>query len=236
MRTSYLIISLLVSSLFLARGEDVPTPKTAERDWQVDTNGLSVRGVNLYNSSDVPYLPPMLNHIRPQAPICYVDGWGTYTNTIEWKGFLWMPPTNLCRLKLFDSKGQPVEKTADGKMFDLPLTQEQIAAWDRAAQKKNGGNSSAWHLIFRPAHPGGLNIPTAGPIVFTLQPLFKVTEPGEYTLHLRLRLIQTKEDSSGQVYFPMVWMPEVTAKVQICPEDISPENLLPNGQTNSPTK
>jgi hypothetical protein len=227
---------LLVSSLLIARGEGRQSSNTFQRDWQVDTNGLSYEVLIYSNSSDVPYLPPMLNHIKPQAPVCWVDGWGNYTNTIEWKFFLWMPPTNICRVALFDSKGQAIEKTDEGKMFGLSPTQEQIAVWDRAAGKKHGGAFSDWHLVFVPSHPGGPTIPTAGPIVFSLQPLFRVKEPGEYTLHLRLGLIQTKEDSSGQVYFPMVWMPEVTAKVQIRLEDIAPENLSPTGQTNSPTK
>jgi len=205
--------------LSTAMGQNGQPSTRAERDWQMDTNGLSYEVLIYTNSSDVPDLL-ILNHIKPPAPVCWIDGWGTYSNTVKWKAFLWVPPTNLCRLELFDSKGKAVKKTDEGKKFDLPLTQEQIEAWLHSTQAKYGGDSYSWHLMFMPAHPGGPDIPTAGPIVFSLKPLFRINAPGEYTLHLSLRLITSKRDSNGQFYFPMVWMPEVITKVQFMPEDL----------------
>lgn len=229
-----IVCSLIVYSLFVAKGEGWQLSSSGGLDWQVDTNGLSYEVLVYSNSYDLPDF--FWNHPRADAPVCWIDGWGDYTNTIEWKFYLRMPATNLCTLALFDSKGQAVEKTAEGKMFGQPLTQEQTLTWVHGAQKQFGGGFGNWHLHFTPVPRKPPISPTAGPIIFSLKPLFKVKEPGEYTLHLRLRLIQTKEDTSGKVYFPMVWLPEVVAKVQIRPEDIPQPDLPPNVQTNSLTR
>jgi len=42
-----------------------------------------------------------------------------------------------------------------------------------------------------------------------------ITEPGEYELYLQMRLVQIGKDKSGQIYYPITWLPEVTTKIQI---------------------
>lgn len=155
-------------------------------------------------------------------PACLVYVTNATTNRIWW---LFMPATNLFNIELFDSQGKSVEKTSLGKMFDLPLTQKRISDWY---------NDKHWQIMRHgrafEVYPS-MRIQTRS---FSIPEAFEIKEAGEYTLHVQMRLIGNGPDSSG--HFPITWLPEAVAKVQIRPEDIPPENLLPNVQTNSSAK
>jgi hypothetical protein len=168
-------------------------------DWKPETNGLSCTVA----------ISPYADHgFRP--PFCYVHGLNEFTN---WVRGLKMPPTNLFEIELSDPQGRPVEKTAEGKMFGLPLTQKQIEDWCNKMARR-GWRDGLFYLSKNTSPPGvtisGFSIPQA----------FQIRNPGEYTLQLRMRLIQLRMDASGHRYFPVGWLPEVVAKVQIRPEDI----------------
>jgi hypothetical protein len=144
-----------------------------------------------------------------------------------------MPAMDLFRIALLDREGRQVEKTALGKKYGLPLSQEQIDDW-----RLHWGNSrlSPWMLIL----PAGLkskdptgkmvqHIDDPTDICFLgLNALFEIKEAGDYELHLQMRFIQSGDNSgelhyalAGKLQYPITWLPEVAVKVHIRPEDIS---------------
>ena len=130
--------------------------------------------------------------------------------------FLNMPRENLFSIDLYDSSGNRVNKTDSGNQFGLPLTKQQIEDWLNKNRR--------WHGYLSMICPGeGLQ---AG--VFSIPEMFVIKQPDEYTLHVRMRLMQGPQ--------LVAWLPEATAKVQIRPEDIAPKSSLPNTQTNSLAK
>jgi hypothetical protein len=157
-------------------------------------------------------------------PVCWVTVLNHTTNNI--RGVVGPAPC-LFAIELFDSNGKLVEKTSIGKKFGTPLSQEEIKSWWPVQR------GVSYRL---PIFTSGPNPPLPGIQVgtFSVSDAFQVKEAGEYTLHLRMRFIQTKVDISGHAYFPIIWLPEVTTKVQIQPGDIPSEKLLPIGQTNYP--
>jgi hypothetical protein len=146
---------------------------------------------------------------------------------------------------LFDSKGQPVEKTEYGKQFGRPLTQKEIHEWFRPIR---GYVSSAWILF-----PSGSSQHWTDIRWFSIPRAFKIMEAGEYVLHLRMRLIQTGVSNSAgtvrtnmldpqyfapkteSIYFQSIWLPEVVAKFQIQSTTVPTANAPPIGHTNSST-
>jgi hypothetical protein len=190
-------------SVKIAVGESGFANKQKSRptlNWAADTNGLSCTVVLSYF-----YPEPK---VRP--PVCFVNGINESTNLVRG---LNMPPTNLFSIELFDPNGKPVERTAEGKMFGLPLTQKQIEDWCNKMTKRRWRNGLFY--LSKNTPPPGVSI--SG---FSIPQAFQIRNPGEYTLRLRMRLIQLRMDASGHRYFPVGWLPEVVAKVQIRPEDI----------------
>ena len=154
-------------------------------------------------------------------PLCCVNVINTTTNWI--KGYLDIPLQGLVEMELFDPLGNQVEKTAVGKGYDV-WTDEQIERWING--RPRGGTAFRVSPLLYCKTNGRISFPEA----FTLK------KSGEYTLHLRMRLVQGDEDSLGQIHLQRIWLPEVVAKVQIRPEDIPLPDLPPNAQTNSLTK
>jgi hypothetical protein len=151
-------------------------------------------------------------HGRP--PFCLVSAINYSTNFI---GCLRMPATVLCRIALLDKQGQQVLKTKLGKTYGLPLLEEQIDLWRRQWSNPHE------RMLIR-MFPNG--IPKFADArtdicLFSIKDAFEIKEAGEYELHLQMRLVQIGQDSSGKLHFPVTWLPEVIAKVQITPEDVS---------------
>jgi hypothetical protein len=140
-------------------------------------------------------------------PVCLVCITNETTNGI-WVPL--MPATNLFSIELFDPKGQPVQKTSFGKMFELPLTQKRISDWY---------NDKHWQIIRHGRASFVDSLEKAQIRSFSIPEAFEIKEAGEYALHVQMRLIGNGPDSSGQ--FPITWLPEVTAKVQIRTGDIA---------------
>jgi len=172
------------------------------------TNGLKclVGGAVPLWSSDIPTLDPSGCSI-------FVYNYSTTGNV----GCLRMPATNLCRIILLDKQGHKVKKTALGMMYGWPLSQEQIEDW-----RHHWHNSHQRMLVSINAM--GSPKPYYDAIEmchFSLKDAFEIKKAGEYELHVQLRLIQVGKDSSGKIYYPVTWLPEVVAKIHIRPEDIA---------------
>jgi hypothetical protein len=168
------------------------------------TNGLNCWvGASSFISTDNP--KPMLG--------AYV-----YNHSTNEMACLRMPAINLLRIVLLDKQGHQFKKTSLGMKYGLPLSQEQIYEWRHHWNNRH-------QSIFIRLTPNGIpqysDIPTEI-CNFSIKDAFEITEPGEYELHLQLRLVQVGTDKSGKFYYPVTWLPEVVAKVQIRPEDISP--------------
>jgi len=158
------------------------------------------------------------------------------------------PPSEMrVAVHLFDSLGHPVEKTEYGKTFGYPLTQKEINDWIRPRRISHGWSS----MIIEAFNRGTITVAR-----FDLKKIFQIKQAGEYTFRAQVRLIQTCRDREGNPRksicngmsfstprdgsklecYQATWLPEVTAKIQIRPEDIAPQNLLPNAPTNSLSK
>ena len=139
------------------------------------------------------------------------SGWVyIYNHATNDMGCLRMPATNLFRIALLDKEGHQVKKTALGEMYGMPLSQGQIDEWFHH-----------WRLFhqskFIQFFPNGIDkydMPTAICNI-NLKDAFEIKEPGEYEFHLQMRLIQVGKDHSGNLHYPVAWLPEVTAKIEI---------------------
>ena len=161
-----------------------------------------------------------------KPPICIVQlgdnrGGNFAINKTNCDFFLNLPTTDLFSVDLFDISGKPVGKSQRGLQFGLPITGQQIADWfGKAMNRTNRYQRDAIHMI---CPHESLQVG-----VFSIPDLFEIKQAGEYTLHVRMRLIM-----SGQYY---AWLPEATGQVRIRPEDIPPLALPQLGQTNTPPK
>jgi len=130
-----------------------------------------------------------------------------------------MPATNVCQIALCDQQGRQVKKTAAGMRFGLPLSQEQID-FDFGLRHWNiARRQSPWLNLYPNGMPDAPEIPTEI-CNLSLKEVFDIRKPGEYEFHLKMRLVQTGQDGSGKLHYPITWLPEVFTKVQITPEDI----------------
>ena len=123
-----------------------------------------------------------------------------------------------------------MEKTEYGKQFGRPLTQKEVQDWFRPYRR-----STAWLGV--PSGSGGQHWGDAR--WFSIPKAFKITQSGEYTFHLQMRLMQTGiSDDKGtirtnifdpqylapktkDINFQAIWLPEVTAKVQLQQNDLN---------------
>lgn len=160
--------------------------------------------------------------VGKNSPTCYVNVINITTNWV--RNYLDIPLQGAANIELLDSQGKPVEKTETGKEYGI-WTDKQITDWRK--------NKPKWITFM--ALPLEYSQVGAG---FSIPQTFKLKDVGEYTLHVHvaMRPIQGQKGASGEMYYPIQWLPEVVGKVQIRSEDIQPENLLRSNQTNSLTK
>jgi hypothetical protein len=177
----------------------------------VDTNVFCTLYIKQF--SDGNFDPP---------PICIV-GLTNSTRSRVWSASL--PASMLFAVDLVDTNGHFIEKTEYGKGFGLPLTQKQVN--ERFLPKRIAHGSMAAGYLAQ----AGLT-PTVGE--FSIPKAFNLKQPGEYTLYIRLRLIQScVSDSSGTIrtnifdaqyfgsnrtnatVFQSIWLPEISTNLQI---------------------
>jgi len=170
-----------------------------------DTNGLCVM-LKLYKHFGG------FNDGEPAYNVCNVSVISTTTNHFDWcwKG----NRTNLMKIELLDSTGKPVEKTDEGLKYGDFLTERQYQEFfkygKRPAQLKG-------YVFISPASSPPLS---DGRYLdsFSIPELFKITEPGEYTLRVRIHMGQREfnEKKLKQLIMP----PEVSAKIQMRTNEI----------------
>lgn len=156
--------------------------------------------------------------VKGSDPICYVNVVNTTTN--YFRSFLNLSPEYLIQEELFDSGGKPVEKTATGRLSRTSVSQIQEYYRENAHVRFRSKHMLVWPISY--AQIGGVSIPAT----------FQLTHPGVYTLHVRMQLVDGKWDESKNLHLRPTWLPEVVAKVQIRPEDITTSSQSPSGETN----
>ena len=160
-----------------------------------------------------------------KPPVCWVS---IFNHSTDYLGCLNMVATNFCRIALLDKRGYQVQKTKLGERYGEALSQEQIATW------RHNWNNPHRRMLIR-LLPNGIAKFADAPTeicFFGVKDAFEIKVAGEYELHLQMRLIQVGKDGSGKLYYPITWLPEVVAKIQIRPEEI----LSATNYTNPPAK
>ena len=219
MRSLYLITAVIIAIIVLGNSF------AKESAGQLVTNNPATFVDTNLAACVLTIEPRRWNGDPPPTCIVRLDNFATNTSI---QG-LRLPAEKLFVIGLIDAQGQPVTKTEYGRQFGQPLTQKQLNDW--AIPKRVAGRT-IWFRVPPETQVGVFSIPKA----------FQLTQPGEYMLHVRMRLIQSSfSDPSGIVgqtnifggqymgpgrttptVFQLVWLPETTVKVQIRPEDLKP--------------
>ena len=182
---------------------------------------------NPTNSSSISSLQPSTNEFRCSLrivrdepwvglpPVCVVNivATRTTTNQMCWRNF----STNYLEIDLSNADGKPVERTAWGenyRHFSTPLQVEDAFRknYRKARRLTVQGFTSTPH--FDPSLPEtdftSLSIPA----------LFNITQPGEYKLSVRMRLLERDRKAFDSCKFTIIPLPEVVTNVHILPTDI----------------
>jgi len=167
-----------------------------------------------------------LQFVRPAGdrgllPICYVNIINATTNMV--RSGLNLPREVLLQVDLYDAVGKAAEKTSAGKLFS-PWTPKEIDDWFHKQVQENRRGRFFGLFPFSYTQINCFRVPE----------VFQLKTPGLYTLHVRMPLIQSKADASGNVHLETLWLPEVVTAIQIRPEDISSTAGAAGLQTNSP--
>lgn len=177
-----------------------------------------------------------LSVIRNPDLICFVTLQNKNTNSRIWG--VRLPPEMLFTVDLVDAQERPAEKTEFGKKFGSILTQDEINHWFVPTREAHGTWAAGFFAPF-----GSADQKTAVNH-FSIPLVFKLKQPGEYTLRLRTRLVQAcvsdekgtmrtnafdaqyfGTDRSKPVRFEFIWMPEVRSKVNVTARDVNSQNL-----------
>ena len=138
--------------------------------------------------------------------------------------FMTLPLEGTCEMKLLDATGAKVKKSEVGHKYVF-WTRAQIDKW-------YSENFSREMTIFPVAYllPGCSQEFHPG---FCIPQAFALKEPGEYTLCVRLKLLQNRvRDAAGAFVYRFIDPPEAVAKVTIRAEDIQPTAPPPSVETN----
>ena len=153
-------------------------------------------------------MPPVVNLIWPQ------DGMAVSGTNLTIRGTM---SDETGTIKLIDPTGTLVAKTAKGLQFGLPLTSQQIIDWNSEMMARRWRSRL---LMICPSQSRMVG-------VFSIPEMFEIKQAGEYTLHVRMRLI---------INMQCAWLPEAIGKVLIRPEDILPLRSPHVGGTNISAK
>jgi hypothetical protein len=125
-------------------------------------------------------------------------------------------PATWLKVELTDTIGQPVEKTEMGKQFGEPINMPQLREMiHKRFQQWASGRART--TGFWPIVAGSGWFPLTN---FNLCDLFKLNRAGEYTLHIRMPLVQRGGQDEVNPELKIIWLPEITAKIQIVTGDI----------------
>ena len=142
-------------------------------------------------------------------PACNVYIFNKTTNNLN--GFLKLPIEALYQIELFDVAGKPVKKSEAGAKY-LIWSEQQVCDWV-VAQSVPNQIYGDWEYFRLPANEKRPHNS------FGISNLFELKQPGEFTLHFKMRLLKNVPSSTG-LHYATTWLPDVVAKVQIRPEDI----------------
>ena len=185
--------------------------------------GASTNGVACELSLN--YTPPYAE--KWHAPTCVPLAVSVTTNSNS--HFLNIPLEGCCQLKLVDSTGHEVPESAAGKKFVF-WSEAQITNWVSQNTFKIKYDDS----IFFSLHGGGQHQFFPG---FSVPESFVVDQPGDYILHVRLRLLRPPIRSATGIFtFDFIWLPEVVATVRIGPEAVAKRGSSASNGTNAPPK
>ncbi len=249
MKTLFLGLMALICQLnCVAMGDTLPTNATFFEGKEYPTGNMATNLTSYFRDVQLVNIDQMLktNGLKclveissrvpmrggealAKPPVCWVS---LINQSTDFIGCLNMPVKNLCRVALLDNRGGEIQKTKLGEIYGKPLTQHEIEVW-------RNHWTNAHQTIYTRLTANGIKKYADEPseiCSFSIKDLFIIETPGEYELHLQLRLIQVGADSSGKLCYPISWLPEVVAKVQIRQEDVPHKNVLANAQTNSPAK
>jgi hypothetical protein len=234
MRTTFVIatsICLYLASVAFAREPETNsmagTPPTQVRDpdlqnainsWAkgAETNGI-VCGISF-----APYT-------EKESPIFYVNLINQTTNFV--RGLLRMPLEAYAHFDLLDAGGKSVPKTETGAKVGT-WTDQQVIHWCERLLKSAKGKKQpkGYSDILFPLLPetvsSGISIPR----------MFQLKQPGDYTLHFRMCVVQAEVAPSREIDLKMFWMPEAVADVPIRPADIGLSDSPSHSETNSPAR
>jgi hypothetical protein len=148
-------------------------------------------------------------------PVCVVKVSNHLADTFT---CLLLPTSDLCTIALFDDQKQEVEKTVAGKSYGHALSDDLVRQWcDQWMQDQQGDGRQTILFPLR----GTLSLTRGAPQMpvqissFSLLDVFKITQPGDYELHVQLRLIQSAKDVSGNFHFPVMVLPETVTRIHI---------------------
>lgn len=140
------------------------------------------------------------------TPTCIVDVYSTTTNRHDacWRHY----PKNYLEIDLLDSSGNPVSRTTVGKGYEHFIDQKQVqAAFLKAYDRSHRSTVQGF---------GSVSPMSVGQFAtISLPELFDLKEPGEYTLKVRMRLLEIDLAKRREGKFTITPLPEVVAKIQI---------------------
>lgn len=151
----------------------------------------------------------------------YVDN-----HTTNLMGCMALAPSNLLRVALFDMGGHEVRKTRYGRMFGLPVADEQINHWRLDFARRHyhtyswSGTGHSWATPVYPSGDQSHELPPMCICSFNVRDVFFIRSPGDYVLHVQMRLVQIAKDSSGNIHYPQTWLHEVVRTVHISAENL----------------
>jgi hypothetical protein len=133
------------------------------------------------------------------------------------KYMLWNgDPTTFLHIDLLDSTGRMVKRTAQGMPFGLLMNQKELEdkIKKRFGDWASGRFRTEGFTFSSPDH----SYPLA---TFSLQELFTITKPGEYTLKVKMRSVQRMDANRLDANLIFTSIPEVIAPIQIRSAEIS---------------
>jgi hypothetical protein len=141
--------------------------------------------------------------VQGTPPVCVLNVVDASSNDV--KMALYLPQNVLFNAKLFDSNGKQVEQ-ATTNQFSGPWTLKQIENW---RMRGRVGHFNVARFSYSPIS------------TFGIPDFFKLSRPGDYTLHVQVQMAQVKADKNQKPYLETFLLPEAVANVLIQQGDIN---------------
>jgi hypothetical protein len=160
-----------------------------------------------------------------EPPVCRVCVIITNTNSFS-SGWCWKSyDTNYLEIELLDSEGKPVERTTVGESYRYSPVNQQI---EDSFEKfyRESSRRTVQGFIFMRFYPA---LPLSQFTIFSIPALFKLKQPGEYTLRVKMRLLERTPGNRMEKEFTFLPLPEVTTKILIRASDAPNKMIQKNG-------